>query len=356
MARWFIPKRSKRGDRGIVSRLLGGVGEVVFFAILCLVGVVLLAVLVTLRVTLPISEHPNFGVVGFCLGLTAAVALILVGAIRSISTVWQARSSIERRSAIAEMVKSKEARLSEPSKQFPAIPFDHDLSHSPGSRQRYRLPCVSSHSKSLFGATLICVSLLGIASVTTVLAIEAIEARRPDALMIVVGLASLIAAGWSIYFFMVQLLRYTTLGPTSLEISAHPLFPGMPLKLSVTQNGRARIRRLMVALVCFEEAIYQQGTNVRTERREVFRSRICENREISVNIGKPFTRTVEFEIPDFVMHSFRSASNSIEWAFVVRGVAVRWARLERSFPVIILPHNPHEPPPQRTDLDDDAVC
>lgn len=337
MARWFIPKRSKRGDRGIVSRLLGGVGEVLFYASLCLIGVTLLAILITLQVTLSTTDAPYYSIVGFCLRLTATLALIIVGATRSISTVWHASASVERRSALVDLAKSKEAKLTEPSRQYPAVPFDNDLTNSPGTELRYRLPCLGSPNRSLLGSTLVCLILLGIASVTGVLAAETIRDRNPDVLMIGVALASIGAAGWATYSFFVKLLRFTTIGPTTLEVSEHPLTPGQAVKLALTQNGRLKLVRLSISLVCFEEAIYQQGTNVRTERRETYRTKVFDAREVDVLPGQPFSQMIEFHVPDYLIHSFRSPSNCIDWAFVVRGVAVRWARFERSFPVVILP-------------------
>ena len=329
-----------------MSRLLGGVGELLFFASLCLLGVIWLAVLITLQVSLSTPDEYYYGVVGFCLRLFAAAALILVGALRSISTVWQASCSIERRSAmLGGQVKSKEAKHSSTAPRFPTIPLDDDLINSPGTILRYRLPCESSPNSRLLGATAICLVLLGVASVTTVLAGETIRARDPDWLMIVVAVASMLSAGWSIFHLFVTLLRFTAIGPTSLEVSDHPLFPDQAMRLSLTQTGRMTLRRIEISLVCWEETIYQQGTNVRTERRDVFRQRVFEDKDITVDPNQAYQTNIDLRIPPRIMHSFQSENNSIEWKFLVRGVAVRFSRFERAFPIVVFPRQLHSTVP-----------
>lgn len=348
MARWFIPKKNKRGDRGIVSRLLGGVGEVLLFASLGLVGVAWLASLLTLQVSLSTSDQSYYGIVGLCLRIIAAIALIAVGVFRSAVAVWHASCSIERRSAMVERVRSKEARHSAEADSFPTIPLDDDLTDSPGTVLRYRLPCQGSPTGRLVGVSLICLVLLGIASITSVLAGETIRAREPDVLLIIVSAAAVAGAGWAIYRLLATLLRLAAIGPTSLEVSEHPLFPGQDLKISLTQTGRTTFRRIEISLLCWEQVIYQQGTDVRTEQRIVYRQTVFDEKNVEVDPLKPFEKLINVTVPGRIMHSFRSRNNSVEWALVVEGRAVRFSRFTHTFPVVIFPEPADSPVPDST--------
>jgi hypothetical protein len=144
--------------------------------------------------------------------------------------------------------------------------------------------------------------------------------------------------------FVRQLVVATTVGPTQLEISDHPLLPGETYQLHLSQSGRLRINRLEVELVCEEEATYRQGTNTRTEVRRVFEHSLLRREAIEVRREAPFEARCLFAVPSDAMHSFQAPHNAIKWKVVVRGELVGWPPYQRPFPVVVRP--PTEPFPR----------
>jgi hypothetical protein len=153
------------------------------------------------------------------------------------------------------------------------------------------------------------------------------------ALLVPIGLA----AGWSIYQFFRQLLKLTGIGPTSIEVSGYPLMPGQSYDVFLSQSGRVRLKLLDVSLICQEEATFNQGTDIRTERSTVFRQRLLRRRGISVRPGEPFEAEFVLQVPDGAMHSFKSQNNRVQWKIVVTGQAKNWPRLRRNFAVSVHP-------------------
>ena len=88
----------------------------------------------------------------------------------------------------------------------------------------------------------------------------------------------------------------TGIGPTLVEISGHPLLPGGNIDVFVSQSGRFKLARLDLRLVCEEEATYRQGTNTRSETREVFRQQVlrCES---AASQAAPFAAVAAMRCP-----------------------------------------------------------
>jgi hypothetical protein len=138
-------------------------------------------------------------------------------------------------------------------------------------------------------------------------------------------------------YFIRRILLATGIGPTLVEISQHPLFPGARCKLLLSQAGRLKVNWIELLLVSDEQSTYRQGTDTRTETRRVFQRQVFRREDIQINPGMPFEVQCDLEIPDRVMHSFRSNHNEISWKLVARGEAAGWPPYERAFPVIVYP-------------------
>jgi hypothetical protein len=124
-----------------------------------------------------------------------------------------------------------------------------------------------------------------------------------------------------------------------VEISDHPLRPGEECRLFVSQAGRLKMNSLEVLLVCEEAATYRQGTDTRTETREVCRQEVFRREGFEVRHGMPFEAECELVVPAGAMHSFKADHNEVNWRLVVRGNAAGWPDYKRAFPVIIHPPN-----------------
>ncbi|MBN1396115.1 MAG: hypothetical protein JW959_13920, partial [Pirellulales bacterium] len=113
--------------------------------------------------------------------------------------------------------------------------------------------------------------------------------------------------------------------------------PGGRYRLFLSQSGRLELNALRASLRCEESATYRQGTDTRTETREVFRRELFLRQGFSVRSGLPFETEIEFDVPDGAMHSFAADHNEINWTLVVEGDVANWPDFKRSFPVVVRP-------------------
>jgi hypothetical protein len=140
----------------------------------------------------------------------------------------------------------------------------------------------------------------------------------------------------AIVYFLRRLLVAAGIGPTRLEISDHPLQPGREYRLFLSQSGRLRVKALRVSLACEEAATYRQGTNARSETREVYCQEIFRREDVEIS-GQPFESPIELRLPEGAMHSFAAGHNEINWTLVVEGEPAGWPNFRRAFPVIVRP-------------------
>jgi hypothetical protein len=127
------------------------------------------------------------------------------------------------------------------------------------------------------------------------------------------------------------------MGQTTIEISELPLVPGGAYQAWLVQQGSLKMRSLELSLICEEEATFTQGTDVRTEMREVYRQLCFERRNFAIEGGEAFREMCRFSLPISAMHSFQSPHNVVRWKIVVRGEAEKWPAFERGFPVVVYP-------------------
>lgn len=184
-----------------------------------------------------------------------------------------------------------------------------------------------------------CLFWNGIVSVFVVIAISGHLEGDPEWFLTLFIIPFVLVGIALIVFFIRQMLVTTGIGPTQVEISDHPLHPGEPCRLFVSQSGRLQINSLEVLLVCEEEATYRQGTDTRTETREVHRQEVFRREGSEVRRGLPFETECALKVPEGAMHSFKADHNRIKWKVVVQGDVAGWPDYKRSFPVIIRPSN-----------------
>jgi hypothetical protein len=141
-----------------------------------------------------------------------------------------------------------------------------------------------------------------------------------------------------IYFLVRQAVIASGVGPTQLEVSDHPLFPGRHYDLLLSQIGRLTMKSLAVDLVCEEQATFRQGTDTRTHTCRVYQKRIFDRQAFDIPQGLAFQQQCRVEIPPEAMHSLQADHNLVQWKFVVRGEAGGWPPFERSFPIVVYPN------------------
>ncbi len=274
--------------------------------------------------------------------LILPVAFIAIGGGGLVYSLLHWGKSPEHLAAASQLAARRELfeETSALARDYPNVPADANLTNSPGTRLKYRLPISTAHGWRVTAAAIVCLCWNAIVLVFIVRAIAGADetgTRETDWRLLLFTLPFLAAGVAMIYFLIRQFLIATGLGPTQLELSDHPLLPGRHYDLFISQAGRLTMNFLEIDLVCEEQATYRQGTDTRTERRRVFQQRIFERRQFDIPQGMPFEQQCRIEIPADAMHSFLADHNEVQWKFVVRGEVHGWPRYERSFPIVVFP-------------------
>jgi hypothetical protein len=97
------------------------------------------------------------------------------------------------------------------------------------------------------------------------------------------------------------------------------------------------VKKFEVLLICEEQATYRQGTDTVTDERPVNVQPVLQKSDFRIQPPDVFETRCSFEVPDTVMHSFRSEHNAVTWKLVIRGDVERWPAYERDFPVVVVP-------------------
>jgi hypothetical protein len=342
MPRFPKPWSKKRGERILGNALTGIAGEVAFYACLFLVGIFGLSLVLINRFSpQSVPEFPRtslptdlgewvFGVLSFAAIVTGCVSLVF--------RLFRVGASSERRSVLASRAGAIEmiGPTADEGTKLPSVPRGSSLTDSPGERLSYRLAAEAPEGGVAGPATL---ALLWNSVWFVLLAVVVSGFFSGSHRWILAGLLVPFAAigVWSFRFFLSQLRHHAGVGPTIVEISNHPLFPGERYRLFVSQMGRVKLKRLSVQLTCEEESFYRQGTDVRVDRHVAFTQLLCKERDVLVDPQGPWEQQLALDLPDNVMHSFVGTHNAIRWKIVVRGESQPWPSFCRSFPVVVHP-------------------
>lgn len=272
---------------------------------------------------------------------TVPGSFIVIGTGGLVYTLVHWGKSAERRALIAK--RSEERILfglaATHGEEFPSVPKGADLTNSPGTRLRYRLPMTRSPGWILTGSLAFCLLWNGIVAVFVAMALGGHLSGDPDWFLTALLVPFVLIGLGAIYYFLRQLLLATGIGPTFVELSGHPLIPGESYRAFLSQTGRLTIHALHVALVCEESTTYRQGTDTRTETREVFRRRVFSRERFEIERGLPFEVEFDLEVPAGAMHSFAAQHNEINWTLVVEGDVANWPDFRRAFSLIVCPRS-----------------
>ena len=274
------------------------------------------------------------------LTLSVPISFLLIGGGGLIYTVLSLGKSAERRAA--RVTRSASRDLSEKTattrSPFPHVPPADQITDSPGTELAYRLPMAGSPAWTLGLWLAACLPWNGLVSLFAVVAVNSVWEGHPDWIMILFLIPFLAIGIGLIVVFVRQLVLATAIGPTLLEISDQPLYPGGKCDVYLSQTGLLRMNWLEVLLVCDEEATYRHGTNTRTESHRVFQQSVFRRDQLEVQHGMPLAARFAAEVPCGAMHSFKAEHNEVNWKFIVRGEVAGWPNFERSFPVIVCPN------------------
>jgi hypothetical protein len=182
-------------------------------------------------------------------------------------------------------------------------------------------------------------------AVLSVISIQNFASGQPNWFQIVLLVPFCVVSFFATRWFFRVFRKHSGIGPSAVEISDLPLLPGKVYKVYLCQYGRVVFDKLTIRLAGFEEATYQQGTDIRTERAEIA-SYAAEPVEISsqdpqgglvADPEHPLEMLCQIRVPFDIMHSFHGANNAVRWKLIVTGEVQKWPTFCRSFPVVVYP-------------------
>lgn len=322
----------KRGDHRTGSQQWGTVGEIVLYAALFLIGILILIWLFSTSVLTQWSWRS-------WLVLLVPTALIFIGGGGLIFTIFQSSVSAERRAATIQRVKNLDLadKAATGHHQYACLPDASELTNSPGTTLAFRLPAASQPGWRLFalGAFCLCWNTLGI--VFIVMAVQDLWSGQPKGLLLIIAIFFTSVGVATIAYFIGQLRAINRIGPTRIETSDHPFFPGRKYDILLAQAGHIFFKSYELLLVCEEVATYRQGTDTRTETRRVSEQKLSSLQDLEIPKNTPYELKCQLELDPNIMHSLKTEHNEIKWRLVVLGELNRRPEYQRSFPVIVYP-------------------
>ncbi len=270
--------------------------------------------------------------------LLIPLSFIVIGGGRMIYALVHWNASEERRSVMdqrAGQLDLFEGGASE--RDFPTVPTDANLTNSPGTTLAYRLPMSTTPGWKLFATVAAAVAWNALVALFLVMAVGSFTRGAPDWLLAASTVLFLAGGLWLAAYASRQVIMTTSVGPTRVEISNHPLVPGKPYEIFLSQAGRFTMRALEVWLACEERVTYLQGTDTRTERRRVYERRCFVRENIEIAQGLPFESRCQVEVPRGAMHSFLAAHNDVSWKLIVKGSVAGRAEFQREFQIVVNP-------------------
>ena len=323
--------------------VVGSVSEAALFGALFLLGIAALTIVVSWQVFWPQSTilRPGFGFWVMVITSSSFIAIGLTGFVLQLSHTL---ASPEMRSALASQAKREHVRRATGSEATAAnLPDLEHYTDSPGVKLTYRLAVQKGETVPLVLSAFFNMAWNAMVAVLLVVTTEQWLSGNPNWFLTALLLPCLLVSFYSVRWFFDLFRRQTGIGPTAIEIDNLPLLPGNEYQLYLCQYGRMSFQNLKLSLVSLEEATFQQGTDVRTESREVSRieAQISDlgDRKLAAEPEKPLEVDCKLSLPYDMMHSFQSEHNAVIWKIIVEGDAPKWPSFCRSFPVAVYPRS-----------------
>jgi hypothetical protein len=338
----FLAK--KRGNRRTGSQAWGSFAEGIFYAILLAAGVVFGLLLVTGAANYAPAD-PDSVVLQrgyewwmWLLTLLIPLALLAFGGSGLARVVRMWGKSLEHRaaaggSAILDSLSSPESDTP----HHPGLPSCENIENSPGTVLRYRLALESPENWSLVGFGMFAILWNAVVVVLAVGAGADLLGGTTDWFLIAMLIPFVSVGIGGVVLLVRAVILATSVGPTQIEISDHPLVPGATYDVLLGQGGASVFRSIDMVMEMEESATFRQGTDTRTQRLVVRRQPMAGWRRVQPVPGGRFEARVAVTIPRDSMHSFASESNAVQWRIVVRAIPDRWPEFTRVFPVVVCP-------------------
>jgi hypothetical protein len=280
------------------------------------------------------------------LGMVFSGAIIILGGFRLIRALYSTAGSPEHRSRFLQRaldldyLKALDPALT----SAPTVPKLPPGRIGNGERLRFRINDSKQSRGRWLGLAAFALLMLGVCTVLVAVVWEQWEVLGLERLLMTSAVLVVLVGvtGGLLWKTGRSLVEQIQLGPTRVELSHHPLVPGIDFQIYFQQVGKIRLEKLGLVLECFEQTTYQQGTNICTHRQTTFEQTLIQSEGVQLSEDEP-RHQVEFHLPDNAMHSFLSASNQIGWRLVVKGKKSGCPEFTREFPILVLPKSVARP-------------
>ncbi|MBL8889435.1 MAG: hypothetical protein JNL67_05620 [Planctomycetaceae bacterium] len=326
-------------QRRLTVGVWGNATEAVFSVSLVGVGLI---VLVWCIVTQWLSGASSSGNELFqrVLGMVFSGAIVCVGGFRLVRVMYATSGSPEHRSRFLQQALDLDyLRTSEPmATSAPSVPQLPPGRLTAGQRLRFRVNQSTPSRGRLFGLVAFALLMLGVSTVLVAVIWEQWEVLPLDRLLMTASVLAVLVfvTFWLLWKTGRSLIEQFQLGLTRIELSGHPLTPGVEYQLYFQQTGEIRLEKLDLVLQCFEQTTYEQGTDICTHRETTFEQVLVETSGVQLSAEEP-RHSLELRLPENAMHSFLSGNNQIGWQLVVKGKKKGCPEFKREFPILVFP-------------------
>lgn len=233
---------------------------------------------------------------------------------------------------------------------FPTVPDSGSINDSPGTTLTFRLPIVRQKPLRLFVLT--CFTAAWNVLSWSLLLWSLYQTQGLWSNFFLSMTFGILFCGFGLFLFIWMLHHFLIafgIGPTILEISDHPVYPGRRYRLLLMQVGAFRYRRCELRIVCEEVARFRQGTDTMTSRKEVYSQTLFLREDFETSRDEILRKELFLRLPIGAMHSCVTEHNEIVWKIVLHAQLIGWSDLYGECPIILNP-------PTITDRSYDLTC
>ncbi len=224
------------------------------------------------------------------------------------------------------------------SSDWPTVPDDSLINESPGIHLAFRLPLGNQPLFPLVGIMFLTLAVNAVA--WGVMVHSFFHAEQDMAEWIFGTVFRVLFCGIGAVLLIGLIRRLVVAfrqGPTLLEISDHPLYPGRRYRILLQQSGLLRFFSFSVDLVCEEISRFRQGTDTVTNRKDVFRQNLFIRNDFEITVSQPLSQEFFIQLPLGAMHSLRLENNEVLWKLEIAAKIAGWPDILRECPIIVRP-------------------
>lgn len=282
----------------------------------------------------------NHSIFGWFL-LLLSFSFIVLGIVGFFQSFRLAAISEERKAAASLNLKESplQSLIGQPRQSdWSTVPDSRLINESPGTHLAYRLALGNRPIFPLVGYILLTIAVNLVAWGVMFHSFLHPETTWPDWTIGILfrGLFCGVGVLLLIGLFQ-QLLVAFSMGPTLLEISDHPVYPGRRYRILLQQAGVLRFYTLSVDVVCEEIARFRQGTDTTTSRKVVFRQTLFGRNDFETTPDQPLKQEFFMQLPLGAMHSLRLENNEVVWKLEILARVAGWPDLHRECPIVVRP-------------------